>query len=93
MSLVVLLIVIRHYKSCSFCLSVIVFGNYYGSCCTNHGRYQFSIKEPDIIALWIVLFSGPWFILLSLPTCPFQSSYAKRCFSSFLLYSISYLSV
>ena len=55
----------------SVCQSVMVFGNHYGSCCTNRGHCQFSIKEPDIVALWIVLFSGLWFILLSLSTCPF----------------------
>ena len=74
-----------HYESCCVCLSVMVFGNHYGSCCTNRGRSQFSIKEADIAAVWIVLFSGPWFILLSLPTCPFQSFYAT---SVFLLYAI-----
>jgi len=92
MSLVVSLIVIRdHYESCSV-LSVMVFGNHYGSCCTNRGRCQFSINEPDIVALWIVLFSGPWFILLSLPICPFQSSYATSVFRPFLLDSVSCLS-
>ena len=50
-------IVIRgHYESCYVCLSVMVFGNHYASYCTHHGRCQFSIKEADIAAIWIVLF-------------------------------------
>ena len=37
-------------------LLLIVIGNHYGSSCTNLGRIQPAIKEPDFVALWIVWF-------------------------------------
>jgi len=55
----------------SICLSVMVFDNHYGSCCTNCGCCPFSIQELDMIVLWIVLFSSQWRLLLCFPTCTF----------------------
>jgi len=58
-----------------------VFGNHYGPCCTNHGGCQFSIKEADIDAVWIVLFlvSGAFTVFTDLS------------FSVFLRYVLFYL--
>jgi len=78
---IVLLIMIRdHYESCCVCLSGMVFGNHYSSCYPNCGRCQFSIKEADITAVWIVLFlvSGAFTVFTDLS------------FSVFLCYALFY---
>jgi len=44
----------------------------------------FSEFPMFIFSLFFLMFvSGLWFFSLSLPTCPFQSSYAKCCYSVF----------